>query len=285
MTTDDQVDPHDRSGDRVVDDSLMDDSYTTGTDRQPADTDDASSPGPDRPVVTVEDSDADSTVGVRDEERAPTRIVSPAEEARADEARREARAAERNVIEDENWLGGMKIGSAFFGWVTAFGMAAILAAILTAAGAVINLTDPTALDDATAAIQDGTSTAQTITVVGAIVLAIALFVAYYCGGYVAGRMARLDGARQGLAVWLWGVVMAIVVAVAAAVFGTQYDVLAQFELPRLPINNGTLTTSSIIALIVAAVVMLVAAVLGGMAGMRYHRKVDAASERVAEVAR
>lgn len=39
--------------------------------------------------------------------------------------------------------------------------------------------------------------------VGIIVLGVIVLVAYYCGGYVAGRMARFDGMKQGLAVWLW----------------------------------------------------------------------------------
>ena len=47
--------------------------------------------------------------------------------------------------------------------------------------------------------------------VGGIVLLVILFVAYYCGGYVAGRMARFHGARQGFAVWVWALVIAIVV--------------------------------------------------------------------------
>ena len=52
----------------------------------------------------------------------------------------------------------------------------------------------------------------TVTLAGGIALLVVLFVAYYCGGYVAGRMARFNGARQGLAVWVWALVIAAVVA-------------------------------------------------------------------------
>ena len=45
--------------------------------------------------------------------------------------------------------------------------------------------------------------AGTVGIVGAIIVAVVLLVSYYAGGYVAGRMARFDGAKQGLAVWLW----------------------------------------------------------------------------------
>ena len=60
--------------------------------------------------------------------------------------------------------------------------------------------------------ENATGTAQTVGLVGAILLLVVLFVAYCRGGYVAGRMARFDGRKQGLAVWLWGVVMALVIA-------------------------------------------------------------------------
>jgi hypothetical protein len=102
-----------------------------------------------------------------------------------------------------------------------------------------------------------------------------LFVAYYCGGYVAGRMARFDGAKQGIAVWVWALVVAILVAVLGAVAGSKYNVLAQLNsFPRIPVNEGDLTTGGIIAAVAAVATTLVGAILGGLAGMRFHRKVD-----------
>ena len=52
-----------------------------------------------------------------------------------------------------------------------------------------------------------------------------LLVAYYFGGYVAGRMARFNGPRQGLGVWLIGLVVTVALAVAGALFGAEYNVL------------------------------------------------------------
>jgi len=104
-----------------------------------------------------------------------------------------------------------------------------------------------------------------------------LFVAYYCGGYVAGRMARFNGLRQGLAVWLWAVVIAVVMAVLVAVAGSNYNVLSKLNsFPRIPVSEGNLTTGGIIALVVVAVGSLAGALLGGLAGMRFHRRVDKA---------
>lgn len=112
--------------------------------------------------------------------------------------------------------------------------------------------------------------------VGAITLLVILFVAYYCGGYVAGRMARFHGVRQGLTVWLWGIVMALLIAGLGWIAGSQYDVLARLNLPRIPVNEGDGTAVGLIAIGAALLTGLVGAMLGGLAGMRFHRKVDAA---------
>ena len=102
-----------------------------------------------------------------------------------------------------------------------------------------------------------------------------------CGGYVAGRMARFHGARQGMAVWLWAVLAAVVVAMLGMLASAWFDVLATVgALPRLPIDASLLPTGGGIgAALVALVASLVGAVLGGLAGMRFHRRVDRAAAR------
>jgi hypothetical protein len=118
---------------------------------------------------------------------------------------------------------------------------------------------------------------KTVGMIGAIVLAVILFVAYYCGGYVAARMARFNGLRQGLAVWLWAVFIAALAAVLTAVAGSQYDILNNLNsYPPIPVSQGTLTSSGLIALVVAAAGSLAGSLLGGLAGMLFHRKVDRA---------
>jgi hypothetical protein len=180
------------------------------------------------------------------------------------------------VARQKERFGGIKVGSAFFGWLTATGMSVLLIALLAAAGVAFGVATNTTVtvDQALQESQDATGTAQTVGLVGAITLLVVLLVAYYCGGYVAGRMARFNGARQGLAVWLWGVVMALIVAAVAAIAGAQYDVFAQLNLPRLPVNEGQVTAVGAIAIGAAILAALVGAVLGGLAGMRFHRKVD-----------
>lgn len=168
--------------------------------------------------------------------------------------------------------GGIKFGSAFFGWLSATGMAVLLTAVAAAAGAVFGLSSGLKADEATDA---ATQQADTVGLIGGIVLLVIVLIAYYCGGYVAGRMARFDGAKQGFAVWLWALIIAVVVGVVSAVAGAEFNILTELNsFPRLPVGEGTLTTAGIVALVAVLVVSLVGAVLGGLAGMRFHRKVD-----------
>jgi len=165
--------------------------------------------------------------------------------------------------------GGVKPGAAFFGWLTATGTGVLLTALLTGAGAAVGVATNS---------QAGSSVQQaTVGLAGGIGLLCILFIAYYCGGYVAGRMARFNGASQGVAVWIVAVVIAIGIAVLGAIAGRQYNVLGTLNsFPRIPVGEGTLAGAGIVAALLAAVVSLVGSVLGGLAGMRYHRKVDRA---------
>lgn len=169
-------------------------------------------------------------------------------------------------------FGGMKFGTAFFGWLTATGTTVLLAALVAAVGAAIGLGDADALDDAAAAAQDDIGA---VGVISAVLFAVVLLVAYFAGGYVAGRMARFSGAKQGIAVWIWAVVVAVVVAIVTAIAGSQWDILGSLDsFPRIPVTPETATVTGILTALGAAVVALVGAVLGGIVGMRYHRKVD-----------
>ena len=190
-----------------------------------------------------------------------------------------ARDPREVVARQQEQFGGIKPGSAFFGWLTATGTAVLLTALVAAGGVALGLATDTTLDQASTSASADT---QTVGITGAVILAVILFIAYFCGGYVAGRMARFNGAKQGLAVWLWAALIAGLVALAAAIAGNKYDVLSQVNtFPRIPIDAGTLTTGGVVALVVAAVVALLAAVLGGITGMRYHRRIDDATPDLA----
>src|SRR4051794_21573061 len=103
-------------------------------------------------------------------------------------------------------FGGVNWGAAFFGWLVAVGLGALLVGLLAAAGAAVGLTDVPA--------NSTVGNSREIGIGGAIGLLAALAIAYSCGGYVAGRMSRFDGARQGLGAWLIGLVVTIALAAA-----------------------------------------------------------------------
>ena len=183
-------------------------------------------------------------------------------------ARREPTSVAEAVERQRADFGGIKWGSAFFGWLCATGVAALLTALLSATGAATGLTKVTP--------DQATEQAKTIGIAGGIALLVVLMIAYYAGGYVAGRMARLDGARQGFAVWVVSIVIALVLGGVGAVLGAKYNVLAGLNLPRVPVSEGTLTTAGIVSLIAIVLGTLLAAVLGGKVGNRYHRRMDQA---------
>jgi len=175
------------------------------------------------------------------------------------------------VGQQRELFGGMKFGSCFFGWLTASGTAALLAALVTGIGAALGLSRNVGAA--------GTSPAQTQSVgfVGGIVLLAIIFVSYLADGYVAGRMARFNGIKQGLGVWLWAVIIAILAAAAGLLAGARFDLLAQVNsLPRLPLDQSMLTIGGIILAVGVVVASLIGALLGGLAGMHYHRRVDRA---------
>jgi hypothetical protein len=212
-------------------------------------------------ATTTRDPDRDRD-GIRDDEertavhdRHDVAVATPA-------ALATARARQRDEFGGVNW------GAAFFGWLVAVGIAALLTAILAAAGAAIGLVD-------TADVNSSSSVEQ-IGVGGGIALLVVLMLAYYAGGYVAGRMSRFDGGRQGLGTWVFGLIVTVLLALAAVVLGDQYNVLEQLNLPSLPVGDQTLATGGLIALAAIVVGTILAAMAGGKVGERYHRRIDRA---------
>jgi hypothetical protein len=173
---------------------------------------------------------------------------------------RAARARQREEFGGVNW------GAAFFGWLVAVGLGALLVGLVAAMGAAVGLTDVS-----------GTDTAGNVTEIGiggTLVLLAMLAIAYYGGGYVAGRMSRFDGARQGLGAWLIGLIITVVLAIAGALLGAEYNVLERLDLPALPVGESKLASGGALALALIVLGTLAAALVGGLAGERYHRRID-----------
>jgi hypothetical protein len=214
--------------------------------------------------------------GVATAPRDETVVRDPATDERAPDDTRFARdtggaVTTRETVRDirarqRAEYGGLNWGAAFFGWLVAVGIAAILLGLLSAAGTAFGLSEVSE--------SEANANAETIGIVGAILLIAVLGIAYYSGGYVSGRMSRFDGGRQGFGTWAIGLAVTIVLAVAGALFGAEYNILERLDLPRIPIDEGSLTTGAVIALAAVVVLTLLAAMGGGKAGERYHRKID-----------
>ena len=171
-------------------------------------------------------------------------------------------------------FGGINWGAAFFGWLVAVGLGALLTAFLSAAGTALAFSEFDTVGQAS-------NEAETIGLVGGILIIAVALIAYFAGGYVAGRMSRFDGGRQGLGVWAWSVLVVIVLAVIGLIAGNEYNLFAGLNLPRLPIEEGDLTVGGVIVLAAVLIGTLLAAMAGGKAGERYHRRVDAVGREAA----
>lgn len=167
-------------------------------------------------------------------------------------------------------FGGANAGAAFFGWLVAVGMTALLTGLIAVVATAVGYSENITQDEAQ-------RSAGTVTIVIAVVLLIVLLVAYYAGGYVAGRMSRFDGGRQGVAVWLVGLLVTIVAAVLGWIAGDQYNLLDRVEVPRIPIPTDQVTVGGAITAAVVLLGTLLAAILGGKVGRRYHDRVDRAA--------
>ncbi|WP_434994745.1 YrzE family protein [Arthrobacter sp. Ld5] len=172
---------------------------------------------------------------------------------------------------EKEHFGGMRFGSAFFGWLTATGMFVLLSALVGGLASLFGVGG----NLSTTELTSGSGEAQSAAITTAVVLGIMLLVAYYTGGYVAGRMARFSGAKQGVAVWLWAVIVTLVLAIIGLVVGNQANVTERVQDLGLP-SLQDFTGPGLLVLLVVAAIALAGAVLGGLAGMRYHRRIDRA---------
>ena len=161
-------------------------------------------------------------------------------------------------------FGGINWGADFFGWLVAVAVTVLLAGIIGGVAAGTGAEEellPTASD-----AELGLAAVLTLTVV--------LLVGYYAGGYVAGRMSRFDGPRQGLGVWLIGLLVTIAAVAAGTFLGSEYNVLDRVDLPSIPLSTDAMTTGGVVLAAVLLLGTLLAALAGGSVGRHYHARVD-----------
>lgn len=177
-----------------------------------------------------------------------------------------AELRQRELRRERQEFGGqIQWEAAFFGLLAAIGLAASLVAMVL--GGLV-ATGVTSFGEDAAELVDRMMAGG-----GAIALAI-LALSYLAGGYVAARMARFDGWRQGLGIWLLGLVIVLAAAVTAWIAGGELDPTASITLPDNPVDEGPLSESAWVTAAVLLVVPLLSALIGGVVGERFHRAVD-----------
>lgn len=163
--------------------------------------------------------------------------------------------------------GRLRWGAAILGWTATTGVAVLLLAVVAGTGTALGLTR-TSVD---ALNVDTSANVRTVSLLGAAAIVLILAIAYLLGGYTAARMAGRRGMAHGFAVWVVGVVVTVAVALVAVRVGSDFDVLGRLSLPRIPVDEGTITGTALVALLVVLVITALAAVAGGAWGQAAAR--------------
>ena len=154
------------------------------------------------------------------------------------------------VLAARRRFGGIDVPATIAGALAGIGTAALVGGVLSRGG--------------DAGYTDAADGARTLTSMGRFGALAALLVAFAVGGWVAGRMARYDGARNGLVAAAW---LALITLGAAALY------------PRLGLpdwaSNDAVTPAALAAGAAALAVLFLAAWASGRAGEHYHDQADA----------
>jgi ABC-type transport system involved in cytochrome c biogenesis permease subunit len=200
--------------------------------------------------------------------RPPETVGETETEAREREAReaetieRRERTAVHPIAAAHDRFGGIDIPASLVGMLTGLAVLVLLGGLVGAGVGAIGYQ--------TGLSGDNVEDISTASLIGGLVV---LAIAYLIGGWTAGRIARYDGARNGLMTGVWTVVLAGALSALAAWLGSEYDVFANVELPQW-FDRDAFTTAAIVSGAIAIATMLVAGLLGGLWGTRYHRLAD-----------
>lgn len=224
-----------------------------------------------QPATSERPATTEQTVSRQETAAAPTRPTQPVHGSHAvgKDDLESSSETWRQDTEDRRReeYGGFNWGAAFFGWLVAIALTVLLASIVGAIAAALG-------DELNFTQTDAQREAGTVAISTAVALLVVLMIAYFAGGYVAGRMSRYDGGRQGIGVWLIGLVITIVVVLIGLITSEEYDIFQRVNLPSIPVPTDTLTAGGLISLAAVLLGTLLAAFLGGKTGQRYHRKID-----------
>lgn len=166
-------------------------------------------------------------------------------------------------------FGGPDVAAAFSGLFAALGALAFISALISAGANELEY--QLNLIDSEGELLDAS-------LVGAAIALVVVFLVFLFGGWVAGRMARYDGALNGMAAGLLFLVLAAVFALLGALVGAEYNAFGLAGLPDWfsAIRPDTRTVASIVLMILFGAATLGGGYLGGRLGESYNERVDAA---------
>jgi hypothetical protein len=160
----------------------------------------------------------------------------------------------------------MRWNVVFCGWCSAIGVTLLLVALLSAASVGFGLTNGKAIDPS--------KNAPTLAIAGGVLLIVVLGLSFYVGGYAAGRMARFDGVRQGIGVWLFGACSTILLALAVVLIAINSNQPPIVDVMSLGVTQNQLAVGGALVFAGTALATLATATAGGKLGEKIHRKID-----------
>jgi hypothetical protein len=171
---------------------------------------------------------------------------------------------DRQVLAREAGLGSLSWISVLAGTLAAYGLTAVLLAIIGGVAAAVN--SGTNFNNVSwTDLKAGTG----------IIVGVILFVSYIFGGYVAGRMARRSGHLNGVAVFFVGVILALAVGLWVKLAGGGTGITTTLRNVGAPTTWHEWRDVGTVAGLAALAGMLIGSVVGGMAGEQWHTKLMA----------
>jgi hypothetical protein len=171
------------------------------------------------------------------------------------------RPRDRRALAHEAGFGSLSGVSVLGGTLAAYGLAAGVLAI--AGGVAVLIHGGSNFSDVSS---------YTLKVTTGIVVALVLFLAFLYGGYVAGRMARRSGVRNGLGVFVLGVILAVGIGVWVREAGGGPSLAQTLRDLGAPTTWHQWQAEGYLFGIVALAAMLAASIIGGASGERWHTR-------------
>lgn len=177
--------------------------------------------------------------------------------------------AEADLTPIKDRFGGGDLVAAALGMFTALGVLVFLGALIVAGQGSIDY-QLNAIDI------DGNL--QTVEVVGSLVAIASVFVAFVAGGWAAGRIARYNGAANGVLAALLFVLAVALFAFLGQWLGSEYNAFATAGLPDWfsQLDADDIAMKEAAAALAALVAAMLGGFIGGEIGEAFHVRADAA---------